>query len=438
MQATKQAITCDFSNAALYNAAYIPLFANKARFLHLYGSAGSGKSVFACQKEIVLSFSPERKGRRTLVVRAVHNTLKDSVYAELVGVIADWGLDDHFECLKSPLSITNRLTGVRFIFRGLDDVEKLKSVKGVDRILIEEATEIKARAALDQLSLRLRGFAEVQVTLMYNPVNEFHWLNTDFHQQRDAEHFLFKTTYKDNVKMLARDPHYAPTIEKFKFTNPNYYRVYVLGEWGKNVEGLIYPDYVTVPEMPPVQVYGLDFGYNDPCALVAVSTEDVMGVEAKNLYWKELLYKTHLTSATLIKELDELGVDKNVTIVADSARPEMIADIRGAGYSIRPCVKYPGSVVEGISMVKKYNLKLVAGGKNLFREATNYAWKEKNGKFCDDEPVDAVNHLMDGGRYGTEEVDDAGGAISVGPTGPAAKQQKSMADALRERMRGRG
>lgn len=408
MQTATKAVTCDFSNAALYNAAYIPLFENKSRFLHLYGSAGSGKSVFGCQKEIVLSFAGGRRGRKTLVVRAVHNTLKDSAYSELVGVISDWELGDYFEVLKSPLSITNRLTGVQFIFRGLDDVEKLKSVKGVDRILVEEATEVGSRTDLDQLSLRLRGFSEVQITLMYNPVNEFHWLNTDFHQQRDDEHFLFKTTYKDNLKMLRRDPHYARTIEKFKFTNPNYYKVYVLGEWGKNVEGLIYPDYETVPGMPAVQAYGLDFGYNDPCALVAVALEDEPGVERKNLYWKELLYETKLTSATLINRLDGLGVDKRKAIVADSARPEMITDIRDAGYSIIPCAKYKGSVVEGINRVKKYNLKIVAGSKNLFREISNYAWKEKDGRFKDDEPIDAINHLMDGGRYGTEELDSPG------------------------------
>jgi phage terminase large subunit len=196
MQAAK-AITCDFSNAELYNPAYIPLFANKARFLHLYGSAGSGKSVFASQKEIALSFSSERKNRKTLVVRAVHNTIKDSVYAELTGVIYDWELSDFFEILKSPLSITNKLTGVQFIFRGLDDVEKLKSVRGVDRILIEEATEIKAREDLDQLSLRLRGFPEVQITMMYNPINVFHWLNTEFHQKQEGGHFTFKTTCED-------------------------------------------------------------------------------------------------------------------------------------------------------------------------------------------------------------------------------------------------
>jgi phage terminase large subunit len=398
---TSSTITCDFSNADLYNSAYIPLFDNASRFLHLYGSAGSGKSVFACQKEIALSFKSERRDRKTLVVRAVHNTLKDSVYAELVGVINDWGLTEHFEILKSPLSITNNLTNVQFIFRGLDDVEKLKSVKGVDRILIEEATEIKNRTDLDQLNLRLRGFSEVQITLMYNPINVFHWLNTEFHQKREDEHYIFKTTYKDNLRMLAKDPNYERTIEGFKATNPNYYKVYVLGEWGQNLEGLIYPDYETVPEMPPVQVYGLDFGYNEPCALVGIASEDQPNVEKKNLYWKEMLYESHLTSTTLIERLEDLEVDKKTEIVADSARPEMIQDLRNAGYNVTPCVKYKGSVVEGINVVKKFNLKIVAGGKNLFREITNYTWKEKNGKFMDDEPVDAVNHLMDGGRYGT-------------------------------------
>ena len=394
--------TFDFSNRDLYNAAYIPLFKNEAEFVHLFGSAGSGKSRFAAQKEIVKSFRPERRGRKTLVIRKVAKTLKDSVYSELKGVIYEWKLDDCVELLKSPLQITNNLTGVTFLFIGLDDVEKVKSISGVDRIWIEEATELETLQELQQLRLRLRGFDKVQITLSYNPINVYHWLNQEIHEKRPANHFIFKSTYRDNEKMLAVSPDYATYIESLKDSDPNYYKVYGLGEWGQNAEGLIYPDYQTATEMPNVQWYGLDFGFNDPTALVAGCLIDVPGQPRKSLYWQEALYETGLTSDTLIARMKALGIDENKVMICDSARPEMIADLRKAGFNARPCTKYKGSVVEGINAVKKYDLHIVAGSKNIFREIQNYSWLEKDGRYMDDTPKDGVDHAMDAGRYGLE------------------------------------
>lgn len=398
----QQIRTFDFSRRDLFNEVYIPLLKDRSEFLHLYGSAGSGKSRFAAQKEVLLSFKPERRGRRTLVVRKVAKTLKDSVYAELKSVVYEWKLADCFEMLKSPLELHNRLTGVQFIFIGLDDVEKVKSISGVDRIWIEEATELTSPTELDQLRLRLRGYDQVQITLSYNPINEHHWLNTDIHERRPEGHRLSKSTYRDNAKLLAKDPQYAETVERLKETNPNYYRVYALGEWGKNAEGLIYPEYGVADEVPEAQFYGLDFGYNDPCALVEGSVRDSFTSGRKDYFVRELVYETHLTSSDLAARMDRLKVSRRLPIVADSARPEMIEDLRKAGYNVKPCTKYKGSVVDGINEVKKHGLKVAAGSRNLFREITNYSWREANGRFLDDEPVDAVNHLMDAMRYALE------------------------------------
>lgn len=394
----------DFSNLDLFNPVYVPLLRDGTEFLHLFGSAGSGKSRFAAQKELALSFDPTRRGRKTLVVRKVARTLKDSVFAELKGQIYDWRLDDCFDLLKSPLEIKNLLTGVQFLFIGLDDVEKVKSISGVDRIWIEEATELTNPTELDQLRLRLRGFEKVQITLSYNPINEHHWLNTEIHQKRPVGHKIIKTTFRDNLKLLAKDPTFAETVERLKDTNPNYYRVYGLGEWGRNSEGLVYPDYQVAETMPEPQFFGLDFGYNDPCALVAGAVVDNFAEKKKDYFVQELLYRTHLTSNDLIVALKDLIPNKRAVIIADSARPEMIEDLKKAGFNVRGCVKYKGSVVEGINEVKKHNLRVVAGSRNLFREITNYSWKEKDGRYFDDEPIDAINHLMDAMRYGLEAV----------------------------------
>lgn len=399
MTATAQVFKFD---AKCFNASYIPLLHSKAEFLHLFGGAGSGKSRFEAQKEIALSFDSRRKNRKTLVVRKVANTLKDSCYSELKTVIYEWGLDSYFEILKSPLSITNVKTNVEFIFRGFDDPEKIKSVTGVDRVWYEEATESDNKDELDQLRLRLRGFDEVQITLSYNPINVFHYLNTEYHEQTDARHVLHKTTYRDNDKLVEIDPSYGAYIESTKTTNPAYYKVYGLGEWGQNTEGLVYPKYETVGSAPPVQFYGLDFGFNDPTALTEHAVVDNFESDKKDFFWNELIYETHLTSALLIQRMNDKGVNKRLPIICDSARPEMIEDLRKAGYNAKPCTKYKGSVLDGINRVKTFNIKIVAGSKNIFREIQNYSWLEKDGTFHDDEPKDAVNHCMDAGRYASE------------------------------------
>lgn len=394
----------DFTSPRLYNAAYVSLFKNTARFLHLFGSAGSGKSAFAFQKEIVRSYRAARRNRKTMVVRQTYNTLKDSCYSDLKTVIADWELDDDFAILKSPLSITNNRSGVEFIFRGLDDVEKIKSVKGVDRIIIEEATEMRSINDLDQLSLRLRGFDEVQITLMYNPTDEHHWLNTEIHQNRPADHFIKKTTYLDNRFL---DEPYKKYLESLIDRNPNYYRVYVLGLWGRIVEGLIYPEFDIVDEFPKgadgrddIDSYGIDFGYSNPTALIAQKVVD--DFPKKRLANKQLLYKPGLDAPALIREFETLNIRKDVLIIADSARPEMIKSLADAGYKIQACEKFAGSVLSGINEIRKYRLQIVAGSKDLIKEAQNYQKSGSNGVWFEEPAKNQINHLLDSIRYSAE------------------------------------
>lgn len=409
MTAQAQLKTFDFSSPALYNSAYVPLFKNDSEFLHLFGSAGSGKSRFAAQKEIVKSFRPERKGRKTLVVRKVAKTLKDSVYSELKSVIYDWKLDDCFDMLKSPLHLTNKVTGVEFIFIGLDDVEKVKSISGVDRMWIEEATEIDTSKSLRQLRLRLRGFDKVQITLSYNPIDEHHWLNTEIHESRPAQHFIFKSTYKDNEKMLAVDSTYADYIESLKDEDSNYYKVYGLGEWGSVVEGLLYPNSKVIDEFPQldgkddIHHYGLDFGFSDPTALIAQHIRD--NSPKRDLINKEILYQTGLDGPGMVAKFNEIGVRKDRLIVADNARPEMIKSLKDAGYRVRACEKFAGSVLSGINDVRKFNILIAAGSKNLIKEIRNYQKNQTAAGVWLEEPAkNQVDHACDGMRYGAENA----------------------------------
>ncbi|CAN5507889.1 PBSX family phage terminase large subunit [soil metagenome] len=391
----------DFSNLELYNPVYVPTFQRRESCLHYFGSAGSGKSVFVAQKEIVLSFQPWRKGRKTLVARRYYNSLGQSCFSQLKNIIYTWGLADCFKFGTSPYYIRNLKTGVEFVFLGLDDVEKIKSIHGADRGWVEEATEMRSMDDLNLLRDRLRGYRFTQWTLSYNPTDAEHFINKEIHIPQLAGHYIKKTTYKDNIKLLEVDPGYADRLEAYKETNPNHYRVYAQGMWGKRLEGLVYPDYVDAPELPcPPHAYGLDLGWNDPIAMCKLALVDEYGKARKQLYVEEAIYESKMDIPAFIARCSEIKISKNIPIVYDTAGSgPLFADaLRQAGYWVIPAEKGEGSVKAGIANVKAFDLRPVGGGKNLFAEFNAYSWELKNG-IWQEMPAKGLDHLCDAMRY---------------------------------------
>lgn len=211
----------------IVNDVYYPLFWDKSRYLVLYGSAGSGKSVFITQK--ILKRLIEEKKHKFLVIRKVGKTLRESVFAEFRNTISNWNITKLFKINKTDMTITC-LNGNQIIFAGLDDVEKLKSISGITGIWVEEASEIE-QSDLQQLDLRLRGKTNnyKQIILSFNPVSILHWLKTYFFDQSPKNCRTIKTSYKDNRFL---DEEYISVLEALKDTDPYYYTVYALGEWG--------------------------------------------------------------------------------------------------------------------------------------------------------------------------------------------------------------
>lgn len=215
--------------------AFNPLFRpyltdNTHRYLILYGGAGSGKSVFAVQRFLYRLLTLPLCN--ILVVRAVAATNRDSTYALFRQVISKWGLSELFSCKDSDLRISC-VNGNSVIFKGLDDTEKLKSItfpKGeLTDIWIEEASEV-LEEDFNQLDVRLRGKgSHKQMVLTFNPVSVLHWLKLRFFDRQDPRALVLKSTYKDNQFL---DEDYKRTLEGYKDTDPYYYSVYCLGEWG--------------------------------------------------------------------------------------------------------------------------------------------------------------------------------------------------------------
>lgn len=210
------------------NDIYIPLLENKSRFLVLYGGGGSGKSVFAAHKTILRTVG--ERGHKFLALRKVGDTVKDSIFAELQAATEDLGVSDEFQVNKTDRTFTHLLTGNQILCKGLDDTKKLKSIKGITGMWIEEATDFEEED-LDQLNIRIRGDKPnyIQFIISFNPIDEDHWLKKRFFDTLQDDTTICHSTYKDNYFLSDID---RQQLEKLKDRNLLYYEVYCLGKWG--------------------------------------------------------------------------------------------------------------------------------------------------------------------------------------------------------------
>ena len=203
------------------NKLYRKLRKCNTRFIINYGGAGSSKSYSQTQYEISKLLESKQK---LLVIRKVSNTLNDSVISLF------WKFLKKIEGaeLRKIDKIILLPNGSEILFKGLDDPEKIKSIAGITRIWIEEASELE-EADFNQLNLRLRGAENLQMSLTFNPISETHWIKARFFDKEDSDITIFKTTYRDNNFI---DEAYTKELEKYKLIDYNYYSVYALGQWG--------------------------------------------------------------------------------------------------------------------------------------------------------------------------------------------------------------
>ena len=209
---------------ATSNVAFLPLFFDEHRFLVLCGGGGSGKSIFAGRK--VLERVTSEPGH---LCRKVAKTLRQSCFAQLVQQAREHYPDSGLSVNQSDM-VMKFGNGSMVLFSGLDDVEKLKSIYNVTGIWIEEASELE-EADLNQLDIRLRGVTPYyqQIILSFNPISAQHWLKKRFFDRNDRRATTHRSTYHDN-RFLP--PESIQTLEDFKDTDPYYYQVYCLGQWG--------------------------------------------------------------------------------------------------------------------------------------------------------------------------------------------------------------
>ena len=376
--------------------AFKSAYQSKDRYRILYGGAGSGKSHFMAQETLINMMQDDRHSY--LVVRKTSKSIRISVFRLLVEMISEYSLNHLFRINKTEMSITCS-NGSSLITSGLDDVEKLKSVANINRVWVEEASEITEKD-FSQLDLRMRGTSEIgyQMTLTFNPVSELHWLKKRFFDVGDKQAFVLKTTFKDNPFL---DDEYIDTLHAMEKQDYQYYKIYALGEWG-SIGNLVYTnwkkeDLSKIKSAFDNYFNGIDFGFaSDPTAFIRVHLEK----KRKRIYVTDEMYLVEEHMDSLADKLSKRIGQEYIT--ADSSEPRSIADLKRRGVRALGAKKGPGSVEHGIKWLQGYEIIVDNHCTNMIKELTSYKWREDKDGNTIAKPVDDNNHLLDALRYALE------------------------------------
>lgn len=378
-----------------------------------YGGASSGKSHGVVQKVVLKALRHWNHPRKVLWLRKVDRTIKDSIFTDVIDCLSTWKLLPF--CKVNQTSFTIKLpNGGMFLFKGMQDPERIKSIKGLSDVVMEEASEFN-QDDFTQLTLRLREpkHKQRQLFCMFNPVSKLNWTYKQWFDPAvtvdTSRVAIHQSTYKDNHFLDADN---IRTIENLKQTNPAYYKIYSLGIF-TTLDKLVIPTFDTkriIPEDPNLEslpdLFGLDFGYtNDPSVLIHVKID----MKNRYLYVLDEYVKTGMLNNEIAEVIKEMGYSKEV-ITADAAEKKSIAEIKRDGvFRIRPAKKGPDSIVQGINFLRQFHWIVDDRCVKTIEELENYTYKkDKNTGEYTNEPVDSYNHCIDAIRYAVEEVNGAG------------------------------
>jgi phage terminase large subunit len=381
----------------------------KGRYRVVKGSRASKKSKTTALWYIVNMMKyPEAN---TLVVRKTFRTLKDSCFTELKWAVHRLKVDAWWEFKESPLEATYKPTGQKIYFRGLDDPLKVTSITVDVGVLcwawLEEAYEVMKEDDFNILDESIRGECPEglfkQWTITFNPWNEHHWLKKRFFDNPDDNILALTTNYKCNEWLDAAD---IKVFEDMKKRNPRRYAVAGLGGWGI-VDGLVYEnwkeeafDLEEVRKRPGiVSAFGLDFGYtNDPSTLFC----GLLDQKSKQLFVFDEMYAKGMSNKRIADTIKDMGYGKE-HIVADSAEPKSIDELKSLGLRVKAAAKGKDSVKNGIQWIQDLEIIIHPQCVNFITEISNYTWdKDKFGSKLN-VPIDDFNHLMDAMRYALEK-----------------------------------
>ena len=358
----------------IFQRNYQALSNSSVRFIINQGGSRSSKTYSLCQ--LIIVYCLQNPNKVVSIVRKTFPALRATVMRDFFEIMKDLNIYEKTNHNMSE-NIYRFNNGSIVEFFSVDDEQKIRGRKR-DIGWCNEANELWFDD-FQQLNMR----TEQKLIFDYNPSDSVSWL----YELPQDESILIKSTYKDNPflpESIKRQ------IEDLKRTDEAQYQIYALGEKAISRTN-IYNTWDFISDKPmrfKNYVYGLDFGYNHPTALMRVYWCD------NDIYIEPVIYESYLTTSELIEKFKTLGINQTDDILADYSRPEIIAEMQNAGYNVNNANKV---VKQGIDYVKSFKV-YAKDDKRIIREYENYKYK-KVGDMITDEPVKMFDDAMDAVRY---------------------------------------
>ena len=363
-----------------------------------------------------------------LVIRKVYATLRQSCYTDLLWAIDKLQVQKYWKATTAPLQLEYVPTGQVILFRGLDEAQKLASIMVRKGILcwvwFEEFYEITNEEEFNKIEFSIRGEIPKgsglwkQITATFNPWSEHTWIKARFFDEPHDDVFTMTTTYRVN-EFLGDDD--RKRYEDLYVRDPRAARVICDGDWGI-AEGLIYSDWEEQLFDPRYLLlnqdiktsFGLDFGYAvSENAFVALAVD----LKTYTMWIFDEMYENGMTNLDIAKRITEMGYAKEM-IWADAAEPKSIYELqqgfmdekdgeitRFALPNIRPALKGPDSVNNGIARMQQFHIIVHPRCVNTLRELSTYHWDvDKDGNFTG-KPCKEDDHCL---VAGTKVMTDRG------------------------------
>jgi len=371
---------------------------SNTRYFIVTGGRGSSKSFAVGTFATLLSFEQDEK---ILFTRQTMTSAHLSIIPEFKEKIELMNFDDKFEVLKTE--ITNKLSDSQILFRGIktssgDQTANLKSLQGVTTWIVDEAEELTDEATFDKINLSIRSSKKQnRVILILNPSTKEHWIYKRFFEGMGVEAGFngtkedvtyIHTTYQDNLENLPKS--FLDEIERIKQNNPSKYQHAIKGGWLDKQEGVVFTNWKFGKFNPDglQESFGMDFGFAvDPDALVRVAIDKAK----QTIYVKQEIYQKGLKTHELSKLMK--GIVGNGFVIADSAEPRLIDDLKFAGINIEGVKK--GTIESGIVRMQDYLIIVEENSQDIAKEFNNFVYLNKASKLY----VDDWNHLIDAIRY---------------------------------------
>jgi len=390
------------------------LLGSDSRYFVITGGRGSGKSYSLNSFLLLLTYEV---GHVILFTRYTLTSAHVSIIPEFLDKIETANLQQDFYITKDE--IINLKTGSKILFKGIKtssgtQTANLKSLAGVTTWVLDEAEELNDEDTFDKIDFSIRAKnIQNRVILVLNPATKEHFIYKRFFEEKGVEAganeikedtTYIHTTYLDNYKNLNES--FIHQVELMKENNPNKYKHVILGGWLDKAEGVVFDNWEFGDFNPDnLQTsFGQDFGFTvDPTTLVEVA----INKNKKIIYVKEYLYKNRLTTSE-IATINITHAQRKI-IIADSAEPRLIDELKKLGCNVIGTIKGAGSINVGVELMKDYKIIVEHNSSNIAKELNNYVYLDKGSKLY----IDDYNHIIDAIRYNVSYYLSNGGVGEI-------------------------